>query len=173
MIRREAKGVATALANCPGGPSAINIWLRAGWSLGPVQSRYIFEGVGGDQFVGRAATGISSSDPDFAILPPHFHDTNGPVISVQEWEDILPGFSSFYPENFRVALPCLLASLAYHHDWLLETLLPNHPLFFQRIWTSGILQRLRPKVLTGVFHNDVSRMNATGVPPYVNLANRF
>ena len=32
---------------------------------------------------------------------------------------------------------------------------------------------LRPKVLTGVFHNDVSRMNATGVPPYVNLANRF
>ena len=72
-----------------------------------------------------------------------------------------------------MALPCLLASLAYHHDWLLETLLPNHPLFFQRIWTSGILQRLRPKVLTGVFHNDVSRMNATGVPPYVNLANRF
>ena len=167
------KGVATALANCPGGPSAINIWLRAGWSLGPVQSRYIFEGAGGDQFVGRAATGISSSDPDFAILPPHFDDTNGPVLSVEEWEDILPGFTSFYPENFRVALPYLLASLAYHHDWLLETLSPNHPLFLQRVWTSGILQRLRPKVLTGVFRNDVSRMNATGVPPNVILANRM
>lgn len=51
------KGIATALANNPGGPEAVNIWLRAGWSLGPVQSRYLFEGAGGDQFVGRAATG--------------------------------------------------------------------------------------------------------------------
>ena len=65
------KGIATSLANNPGGPAAINIWLRAGWSLGSVQSRYIFEGAGGDQFVGRAATGLSTSDPDFAILPPH------------------------------------------------------------------------------------------------------
>ena len=60
------KGIASALANNPGGPTAINIWLRAGWSLGPVQSRYIFEGAGGDQFVGRAATSISLSDPAFA-----------------------------------------------------------------------------------------------------------
>ena len=37
------KGIATSLANCPGGPSAISIWLRAGWSLGNVQSRYIFQ----------------------------------------------------------------------------------------------------------------------------------
>ena len=42
--------------------------------------------------VGRAATGLSTSDPDFAILPPHFNTTKGPVISVQEWEDILPGY---------------------------------------------------------------------------------
>ena len=69
------KGIASALANNPGGPTAINIWLRAGWSLGPVQSRYIFEGAGGDQFVGRAATGISLSDPAFANLPPHFKHT--------------------------------------------------------------------------------------------------
>ena len=55
---------------------------RAGWSLGSVQSRYVFEGAGGDQFVGRAATGLSTNDPDFAILPPHFNTTKGPVISV-------------------------------------------------------------------------------------------
>lgn len=52
------KGIATVLANKPGGHAAISIWLRAGWSLGSVQSRYIFEGAGGDQFVGRAATGL-------------------------------------------------------------------------------------------------------------------
>ncbi|KAF0711754.1 hypothetical protein AaE_012185, partial [Aphanomyces astaci] len=50
------KGVASALSNSPGGPQAVMVWLRAGWSLGGVQGRYIFEGSGGDQFVGRAAT---------------------------------------------------------------------------------------------------------------------
>ncbi|RHY07626.1 hypothetical protein DYB25_013392, partial [Aphanomyces astaci] len=31
------KGVASSLSNCPGGPQAVSIWLRAGWSLGSVQ----------------------------------------------------------------------------------------------------------------------------------------
>eukprot|EP00603_Paraphysomonas_imperforata_P004644 CAMPEP_0114439124 /NCGR_PEP_ID=MMETSP0103-20121206/15022_1 /TAXON_ID=37642 ORGANISM="Paraphysomonas imperforata, Strain PA2" /NCGR_SAMPLE_ID=MMETSP0103 /ASSEMBLY_ACC=CAM_ASM_000201 /LENGTH=694 /DNA_ID=CAMNT_0001609847 /DNA_START=28 /DNA_END=2109 /DNA_ORIENTATION=- len=167
------KGIATALANNPGGPEAINIWLRAGWSLGPVQSRYIFAGSGGDQFVGRAATGLSTNDPDFAILPPHFDVSNGPVLSVEEWEDILPGYSTFYPDSFRVALPYLLASLAYHRDWLDSNLSSQHPLFSQRVWTCGILQRLKSKVMTGIFYNHTSKMTATGVPPYVVLGNRM
>ena len=41
------KGVASFLASCPDGPNAISIFLRAGWSLGAVQSRYIFAGQGG------------------------------------------------------------------------------------------------------------------------------
>ncbi|ETV89803.1 hypothetical protein H310_15367, partial [Aphanomyces invadans] len=49
------KGVSTALSNTPGGPEAVAVWLRAGWSLGSVQKRYIFAGAGGDQHVGRAA----------------------------------------------------------------------------------------------------------------------
>ena len=52
------KGVATTVSNTPGGPSPFSVWLRAGWSLGNVQSRYIFEEPGGDQFIGRAAAGI-------------------------------------------------------------------------------------------------------------------
>lgn len=43
------KGVATYVAGSPAGPSAISIYLRAGWSLGAVTSRYIFAGQGGDQ----------------------------------------------------------------------------------------------------------------------------
>ena len=42
------KGVATTLSSDPGGPSSIAIWLRAGWSLGSVQSRYIFQVPEGD-----------------------------------------------------------------------------------------------------------------------------
>ncbi|KAH9076305.1 hypothetical protein Ae201684P_012791 [Aphanomyces euteiches] len=51
------KGVASELSNNPGCPTPVSVHLRAGWTLGPVQGRYIFSGSGGDQFVGRAAAG--------------------------------------------------------------------------------------------------------------------
>ena len=163
------KGIATVLANQPGGPSAISIWLRAGWSLGSVQSRYIFEGAGGDQFVGRAASGLDLNSEEFAVLPPHFDQTNGPVLTTTEWEEILPGYTSFYPEQFRVAIPYLLASLIYHMDWLQQKLKPQHPLFLQRVYTSGIINKLKSKVLLGNFKNKQSGLQASGVPPYVRL----
>ena len=52
--------------------SAVNVYLRAGWSLGNVQDRYIFAGAGGDQIVGRAAAGLPITDMRFAVLAPHF-----------------------------------------------------------------------------------------------------
>eukprot|EP00602_Paraphysomonas_sp_CaronLab_P013122 CAMPEP_0185042226 /NCGR_PEP_ID=MMETSP1103-20130426/42225_1 /TAXON_ID=36769 /ORGANISM="Paraphysomonas bandaiensis, Strain Caron Lab Isolate" /LENGTH=523 /DNA_ID=CAMNT_0027582255 /DNA_START=1070 /DNA_END=2638 /DNA_ORIENTATION=+ len=167
------KGIASALANNPGGPTAINIWLRAGWSLGPVQSRYIFEGAGGDQFVGRAATGISLSDPAFANLPPHFNNKEDPPLTLEQWELILPGFATFYPESLRVALPYLLASLVFHKNWLVNNLPSNHPLFLQRVWTSGILDELQTRVCTGVLRNEESGMVATGIPPHVSVCQRL
>ncbi|KAF0712005.1 hypothetical protein AaE_012159, partial [Aphanomyces astaci] len=161
------KGVATELANCPGGPHAVSIWLRAGWSLGNVQSRYIFQGAGGDQFAGRAASGLSVNDVSFASLPPHFH---GVVLSPIQWDSILPGYSSFYPATFRCAVPYLLASLVHHYAWLKLNLNPNHPLLLSHAWTSGILPQLFPQVLTGVLENTTSRMVATGIPPHVPLS---
>ena len=62
------KGVASVLSGFPGGPQAVSIWLRAGWSLGAVQGRYIFAGSGGDQFVGRAATGTLIKKMHFVII---------------------------------------------------------------------------------------------------------
>ncbi len=166
------KGIASILANCPGGPGAISIWLRAGWSLGPVQSRYIFQGAGGDQFAGRAATMLDINDVDFAILPPHFDLSdphNKPPLTLQEWESILPGYSEFYPAEFKQALPYLLASLIYHMDFLRATLSRNHPLFQQRVYTSGIEKKLKPLILNGHFSHPVSRMKATGIPIHVLL----
>jgi hypothetical protein len=52
------KSIASFLSGTPNGPTAISIYSRAGWSLGPVQSRYILEGEGGDQVCGRAASGL-------------------------------------------------------------------------------------------------------------------
>jgi len=84
------KGIASFLACLTGGPSAIAIYLRAGWSLGAVTARYIIEGGGGDQLCGRAATGICIMEASFADLPPHFNLSDGPVLTVEEWEEILP-----------------------------------------------------------------------------------
>ncbi|ETV82806.1 hypothetical protein H257_04587 [Aphanomyces astaci] len=171
------KGVASSLSNCPGGPQAVSIWLRAGWSLGSVQGQYIFEGSGGDQFVGRAATGLNVNDDKFGILPPHFG--NMAVVTPALWEQILPGYSTFYSPSFRSAIPFLLASLVHHHDWLNRTLHPSHPLFLSPAWVSGILTALLPNVYVGNLHNPATNMVATGIPPmyhstssYVTCSNR-
>jgi hypothetical protein len=112
------KGIASFLRGTPGGPTAISIYLRADWSLGPVQSRYILEGEGGDQVCGRAASGLPLTDDSFANLPPHFLGSDEDFLSTAEWEDILPGYSTFYPLNFREVIPFLLASLVYHVPYL-------------------------------------------------------
>jgi hypothetical protein len=97
------KGIASFLSGTPGGPTAISIYLRAGWSLGPVQSRYILEGEGGDQVCGRAATGLPLTDVSFANLPPHFVSGDS-GLETAEWEAILPGYSTFYPTSFRFVM---------------------------------------------------------------------
>ncbi|KAH9151940.1 hypothetical protein AeRB84_005565 [Aphanomyces euteiches] len=121
------KGVASEISNTPGGPPAVNVWLRAGWTLGSVQGRYIFAGDGGDQFVGRAATGLNVHGSEFASLPPHFDHKSS---EYQIFEEILPGFATFYPSSFRCIVPFLLASLTYHREWLESNLPKKHILFF-------------------------------------------
>ena len=89
------KGVSSFVTSIPGGPSVISVYLRAGWSLGPVQSRYILEGEGGDQLCGRAASGLPVTDVTFASLPPHFLPN-----TIIDWSLIIPHFE-LYPDNFK------------------------------------------------------------------------
>jgi hypothetical protein len=158
------KGVSTYLGSQPGGPSPISVFLRAGWSLGRVQSRYIFENEGGDQFVGRAATGLPLTDIKFASLPPHFISEQ--ILTTAQWEEILPGYSNFYPVQFRTALPYLLASLVYHRNYIRQNYATTHPYFLTRLWRSNLLEQLASQVHVGIGINSVTSMEATGIPPY-------
>ena len=63
------KGAASYLCGLSVNLSAVNIFLRAGWSVGAVQDRYIFSGPGGDQIVGRANAGLDPNSRNFAVLP--------------------------------------------------------------------------------------------------------
>jgi hypothetical protein len=134
---------------------------------------YILEGEGGDQLCSRAATGESLTDVSFANLPAHVL-TEDDGITSEEWEQIVPGYSTFYPQSFREVIPYLLASLVHHRQYLrdLQVSHPRQPLFLQYIWTSGILDKVKEKVGAGCNRNPTSKMFATGVPPHLVLANR-
>jgi hypothetical protein len=98
------KGVTTFLNALTNGPSALSVYLRAGWSLGNVVNRYILGGQGSDQLCGRAATGLCLNEPEFANLPPHFNISAGPILTTDEWCEILPGYNNF-PNCFKEVLP--------------------------------------------------------------------
>jgi hypothetical protein len=165
------KGVANFLCGMVGGASPIAIYLRAGWSLGPVQSRYILECSGGDQLCGRAATGLDITTNEFASLPPHFDSVY--IVSEDIWNRILPGYATFYPPNFRAVLKHLLASLSFHKVWIQSNLNASHPLFNAPVWTTGILNDIHPFVLSGTGRNSTSLLTATGIPPHILLANEL
>lgn len=155
--------------------SAVLVYLRAGWSLGNVQDRYILGGAGGDQLVGRAVAGLPITDKDFAILPPHFSSQQLAMIDAFGWDLVWEGYSR-YPECARRVIPFLLASIIFHVDWLERKLPADHPLFNQKAFTvivqdgRSLVDILRGQILTGHGKCDQTGMQATGIPFHLAIA---
>ncbi len=163
------KGPASFVLAHPGGPTAVSVYLRAGWSLGNVQDRYIFEGEGSDQFCGRALCGLNLNSVEFALLPPHFTKDSELTISDAEWQIIMPNYSSF-PETFRQCAPFFLASLVYHTDFLRSKLSAAHPIFTSQVFATGTIERLRGQAVTGSSKCPLTGMQACGIPPFMMTA---
>jgi hypothetical protein len=172
------KGVASYCAGYIGGPSIIAIFLRAGWSLGQVQDRYLTYSDGGDQLCGRVAAGLDiNAGSKFAVLPPHLLDSN--VLSESEWQMIVPGYNE-YDKGFQGCIPFLLASIVYHYDWLtaknddgsFRNISSNHPIHHSRLFTSGIVTRLSTKLIRVITSGrcETTGMRATGIPMHIELA---
>lgn len=49
----------------------------------------------------------------------------------------------------------------------------RHPIFSSQVWTSGLIDELADKVHVGILENKISKLSATGVPPYHILANEI
>ena len=87
------KGVTSYVLSFPGGPSSVSVFLRAGWSLGNVQQRYVFEGDGSDEYLGRTITGLPLNNcEDFCQLPPHYH-TNNIEITEDKWIEYIADYN--------------------------------------------------------------------------------
>ena len=162
------KGASTYALSVVGGPHPVTVYIRAGWSLGTVKDRYIHSGEGNDQLAGRVLAGLPITDDGFGALPPHFAS---PELSM-DWDEIMPSYAN-YPESFQTCIPFLLASLVYHQDWLRSHLHQSHPLFSQRVFTSGSLERLKPSVIAGYGVDETFGMMATGIPHHILLAEKI
>jgi hypothetical protein len=163
------KGAATYCTGMINGPSIVQVFLRAGWSLGKVQDRYLFAGAGGDQLTGRMLSGLSFNQCSFALLPPHFTEAGMQLI---DWDRIMP-LHSRLPDTFKRALPHLLASICYHESWLKETLPPAHQIFSTRLFASGLLATLKPHVLGGSNVCSITGLRATGIPSHLAIAHEL
>lgn len=159
------KAGATYCSSFPGGPGRDAVCQRADWSLGPIRDRYISAiNNGNDQFVARVMSGLDIQSPTFATLPPHFSLEDAPSIAsiLHRSIDV-----NAYPKPFQGCLPCLLASIAYHYQYLDTTLDQHDRLKSSRLWTSGILPELQTKVILSNGLCNSTGMTATGVPPHI------
>ena len=105
----------------------MNIYLRAGWSVGAVQDRYIFAGPGGDQIVGRCVAGLPINNRDFTTLPPHFTRAGLEIVRDIGFEQFVEGYNEI-PGGFQRVIVMLLASVIFHFNFLRSELQPDHPL---------------------------------------------
>jgi hypothetical protein len=163
------KGAASYCSGMMNGPSMVQVFLRAGWSLGNVQDRYLFAGAGGDQLTGRVLSGLPFNQSSFAALPPHFTEEG---IRLINWDNIMPLYAQL-PDTFRRALPQLLASICYHETWLKATLAANHPLFSTHLFASDAMAPLKPHLLAGSTRCSLTGMQATGIPAHLAMANEL
>lgn len=156
--------------------SVVAVYLRAGWSLGNTQDRYIHGGPGADQLVGRAVCGLPVNGIEFSTLAPHFKSSAYNFIQRDiRWENIIDNYDKF-PVSFKAVLPFLIASIIYHHDYLVSTLEANHPLFHTKVFTSiisinGVQKNLighyKNEVITGIGSCADTGMTASGIPPHL------
>jgi len=150
------KGAATYLLNEVDGANPVQVYLRCEWSLGKVKDQYVFSTRGGDKLTGRAASGLPSNHVDFTLLPPHFSPAFAQTIPY----DSIVANHSLYPARFRTVFPFLIASLAYHREFLNETLSQSHGLRHSRVWSK--LEEYAAHVHVGHGENRVTGMRATG-----------
>ncbi len=150
-------------------PTMASVFLRMGWSLGDVQKRYIFEGAGSDQLLGRCCSALNINDLEFAVLPPHFDHAN--FLQIEELNDIVYGFLN-HLEGFKLAIPYLIASVVYHSEWLATHLPAYHPYFTCALYRNGYVARLKPHVLLGQNKCTLTGLAATGIPPHLAVAYR-
>ena len=105
---------------------AASIFLCKNWTLGEIKDRYIIYENSGDQFVGRAVTGLPNFEKKFGMSPPDFDilscqndcDKEGKQFELNNWiREIIPA-EARSNENIFYLMKMCVASFVYHEDCL-------------------------------------------------------
>jgi hypothetical protein len=107
------KGGITMLLSTIDGPNPCAVYIRAGWSLGNTQDRYIMGGPGEDDLCGRILSGLSFDTGKFTVLPLHFSKKGNQLLLEIGLENFYEGYHK-YPESFRRCVPYFVAAILYH-----------------------------------------------------------
>ena len=170
------KGFASFVASILGGPSPIAVFQFAGWSLGEVANRYLFESEGMSAFVGRCGTGmfflfvfhgriffycfvfiyeqctaISINEFNFSDLPPHF-DPAEPALTLDLLCAFLPDYAK-YPYSFQTAIPAIVATLVYCDEYHRANLHKDHPYFCSKFYLMNVAGAMKDKVFCCYQHD--------------------
>jgi hypothetical protein len=166
------KGGITMLLSTLDGPNPCAVYIRAGWSLGNTQDRYIMGGPGEDDLCGRILCGLNLDSLDFTVLPPHFSkEGNRKLLEIgidKFYED-----ADRYPDSFRRCMPFFIAAVLYHTDtlrqWWPDS---NHPFWACKMFTAvdnALLDELRQHIVVCNSFCPDTGMKAAGVPSVVQI----
>lgn len=158
------KGAATYCSSgCTSGPSISAIHLRAGWAMGGVQDRYLRYEAAGDMYVGRVVSGLPLNDPDFDVVGPLFMPGNNALI-LNSVKQAFPRI----PDCLIAIAEKALASLIYHHDFLVRVIHARHPVKQSILFRDrAFVENLKPLVICSL--NNRVEIAPTGLPTHTGM----
>ena len=164
-------------AGCTVSPPMASICLRAGWSMGPVKERYIHYEKAGDQFLGRAVTGLDISSDEFSVSPCYFDFSE---IKDEEERKRLSDDIEFTIRNYLsngnvlepyVYLICkyMYASLCFHFEFLQNNLHATDRLRQSPIFQQVTDEHTKRAKISYAWDKTEYTPPLTGLPPHVVL----
>ena len=166
------KGSVTMLLCIIDGPNPCAVYIRAGWSLGNTQDRYIMGGGGEDELCGRLLAMLNLHDEEFGSLPPHFDEEGLIILKNIGYDRLLKGYAKHKP-GYKRCIPYWIALVLFHLPTLKTWWQSDHPvwgaLFFQTLYEEKVIDKLRSHIHTGYFQNNMTGLTSTGVPNLVKI----
>lgn len=166
------KGAATLCSSgCTVAPPITSICLRAGWSMGNVKMRYLRHEVAGDQFCGRAVTGLNPIKSEFAVSCAYFQLEDGEVLD-KYVKDVVCGGAQVSSSMF-VLLKMFLATIYCHFTYLSDVLPASHRLRSIPLFISPHDVLLKEAVYRLPWESTLLTPRLTGIPPHVTLLSKM
>ena len=171
------KGAATFVSTgCTVSPPMASICLRACWTLGGVNDRYIKYEKAGDQYVGRVVSGLPVLGKEFAVSPPHFDfstcenevEEERKTFALNNWiKSRIPQEAKSNESIFYLIKMCL-SSFIYHREFLEKNLHQASAVRCTVFWVEDIPSTSHVKIIYP-WEESSNPIEITGIPPHTTL----